>query len=191
MTDDEVNAEDIDDIELHTIDPMPAESSPFGPGSGQIFVPSKSTPFEEDVVDTQIPASALWAMKYRRHLRFGRRDDDHFRSVLGDEVDPVYVLDDGATHYMICREVGVDGASLSFYLLGRITLDVYWEFTDDVADVVGIFVEADDLCVCSVYEAPDAVSNVFVVEAYGGDDVPLEYLSAHPKVQFPDEPGGG
>ncbi len=188
MTDGEADEQDIDAIELHSIEPMPAEASLYGRGATQVFVPSKSTPLEEDAADEQIPAPALWAMKYRRHLRFGRRDDDYFRSILGDGRDPVYVLDDGATHYMICREVGEDGAGLTYYLIGRISLNVYWDFAEDVA---GIFSEADDLALCSVYEAPGAVSNVLVVEAYGGvDDVPPEYLPAHPQVQFPDDLGG-
>ncbi len=153
-------------------------------------MPSKSTPLEEEVIDTQIPPSALWAMKYRRHLRFGRRDDDFFRTVLNETTDPIYVLDDGVSHRMIGREVGVDEMGLTYYLIGRITLDDYEQFVPDDADPAGFFSVASDLSLCSVYAAPTAVSNVLLVEDYHGiDDVPPDYLPSNPLIQFTDEPG--
>jgi hypothetical protein len=184
--------DDIDDIEEHPADPVPAvllRRAARG-STTPIFVPSKSTPLEEEDPDAQIPPSALWAMKYRRHLRFGRRDGDVFRAVLSESTDPVYVLDDGASHRMIGREVGVDEVGLTYYLVGRITLDDYEQFVPDGADVAGIFSVACDLSLCSVYEAPKAVSNVLLVEDYRGiDDVPAAYLPLNPLIKFSDEPG--
>jgi hypothetical protein len=186
--------DDIDDIEVRMVDPVPAiRLRPAARGSTTpIFVPSKSTPLEEENADAQIPSSALWAMKYRRHLRFGRRADDFFRVVLSESTDPIYVLDDGASHRMIGREVGVDEVGLTYYLIGRITLDAYEQFVPDGADVADIFSVAGDLSLCSVYEAPDAVSNVLLVEDYRGiDDVPADYLPLNPLITFSDEPGEG
>ncbi len=186
-------SDDIDHIEVRPDDPVlgvrlrPAERGSTTP----IFVPSKSTPLEEeDDADAQIPAAALWAMKYRRHLRFGRRDDDFFRVVLGESADPIYVLDDGASHRMIGRKVGVDEMGLTYYLVGRMTLDDYEQRVVNRRNVAGIFSEADDLSFCSVYEARDAVSNVLLIEEYRGiDDVPTDYLPMSPLISFSDEPG--
>ncbi len=59
-----------------------------------------------------------------------------------------------------------------------------------MGEVTGIFSDADNLSLCSVYEATDAVSNVLLVEDYAGAaDVPAEYLPAHPRIRFSDEPG--
>jgi hypothetical protein len=185
-------ADDIDDIEVRPVYPRPAVlSRSVGLGSpNPIFVPSKSTPLEEEEPDDQIPPPALWAMKYRRHLRFGRRENDFFRAVHSESTDPVYVLDDGASHRMIGREVGVDDLGLMYYLIGRITLDAYEQFVSDGADVAGIFSGEGDLSLCSVYEAPDEVSNVLLVEDYGGiDEVPADYLPQNPLIQFSDDPG--
>jgi hypothetical protein len=193
VPDDEAADDDIDNIGPHSIDPMPLDSLRPGRGFAQVFVPSASTTLEEeDAANETIPPPALWAMKYRRHFRFGRRDDDYFRVILGDDVDPLYVLDDGVNHRMICREVGTGDEGLTYYLTGRITLGTYEAFADDAGDVADIFSEAKDLSLCSVYEASDAVSNVVLVEDYGGvGDVPTDYLPGHPQIRFSDEPGGG
>ncbi len=72
MTDEETSEVDIDDIVLHSIDPVPVASLRPGRGFAQVFVPSRSTPLEGDEApDAQIPRAALWAMKYRWHLRWG------------------------------------------------------------------------------------------------------------------------
>ncbi len=196
MTDDDRGAEvtdDIDDIEVQGVDPVPAAFRLLQAAKGAttpIFVPSKSTPLEEEEADAQLPSSALWAMKYRRHLRLGRREDDFFRTVLCENTDPIYVLDDGASHRMIGREVGVDEVGLTYYLIGRITLDAYEQFVPDGADVTDIFSVAADLSLCSVYEAPEAVSNVLLVEDYRGiDDVPADYLPLSPLIEFSSELG--
>jgi hypothetical protein len=184
--------DDIDDIAVRPVYPRPAVfSRPAGLSTpNPIFVPSKSTPLEEEDADDQIPASALWAMKYRRHLRFGRRENDFFRAVHSESTDPVYVLDDGASHRMIGRKVGVDDLGLVYYLIGRITLDAYEQFVSDGADVAAIFSVAGDLSLCSVYEAPEEVSNVLLVEDYGGiGEVPADYLPLNPLIQFSDDPG--
>jgi hypothetical protein len=197
MTDDIVSGEDIDDIDAGPIDSAQVGSMPFSPGQlgapTPVFAPSKSTPLqEEDDAGAQIPPAALWAMKYRRHLHFGSRDEDYFRTSLGDDSDPVYVLDDGPEHYMICREVGVDDEGLKYYLIGRITVWVYGGFADDDVDVADIFSEGDDLCLCGVYEAMEGPSNVLLVESYRRiEDVPTDYLPSNPLIRFsndlPDE----
>jgi hypothetical protein len=153
-----------------------------------VFKPSKSSPLEEDDDDEQVPPAALWAMKYRRHLHFGSRDEDVLRVRLGHGNDPVYVLDDGPSHLMICREVGVDDDGLTYYLVGRITLDVYELVADDDAELSRIFSEANDLALCSVYKATGGVSNILVVDSYAGiDEVPAEYLPSNPLIHFTDD----
>jgi hypothetical protein len=127
-------------------------------------------------------------MKYRRHLHFGSRAGDAFRARLGDDRDPVYVLDDGPEHFMACREVGMDDEGLKYYLIGRITLWVYEGFADDDVDIAGVFSEGDDLCLCGVYEATEGASNVLLVESYRGiEDVPTDYLPSNPLIRFSDD----
>jgi len=191
-----------DDVSGEGIDALQNDSAlvgwlPFSPGllgaPNPVFDPSKSTPLDEDDdANAQIPPAALWAMKYRRHLHFGSRGEEFFRTRLGDDGDPIYVLDDGPKHCMICRETGVDDEGLTYYLIGRITVGVYERFADDDVDVAGIFSEGNNLCLCSVYEATEGASNVLLVESYRGiDDVPADYLPSNPLIQFsndlPDE----
>jgi hypothetical protein len=190
MTEDGSGGEDIDEIDTRQPDPALAQSLPIASGlwgaPTPVFVPSKSSPLEEDT-QGEIPPAALWAMKYRRHFHFGSRSDTVFRTVLGDESDPVYILDDGAKHHMVGRQVGVDQEGLKYFLIGRITMGVYEHFAIDGADIAGIFDEADDLCLCSVYEATEGPSNVLLVRSYEGiDQVPGDYVPPNPLIQFAD-----
>ena len=194
MTEDDPGGEDIDEIVTHQPDPALVQSLPITSGlwgaPTPVFVPSKSSPLEEDT-EGEIPPAALWAMKYRRHFHFGSRRDTVFRAALGDDSDPVYVLDDGATHHMVGRPVGVDQEGLTYFLIGRITVGVYEHFADDGVDIAGIFAEASDLCLCSVYEATEGPSNVLLVESYRGiAQVPGDYLPSNPLIQFADDVPG-
>lgn len=191
MTENDASGEDIDDIGAPCTDPTMIQSLPITSGlwgaPTPVFVPSKSTPLEDDT-EGEIPPAALWAMKYRRHFHFGSRRDTALRVALGDASDPVYVLDDGAKHQMVGRQVGVDEEGLRYFLIGRITVDVYEHFANDDVPVAGIFSEAGDLCLCSVYESTDGPSNVVLVRSYGGlDQIPGDYLPSNPLIQFTDE----
>ena len=195
MSDDEVAGEDIDNIDVHHTDPELVQALPFASGlwgaPTPVFVPSKSTPLEDDI-EGELPPPAVWAMKYRRHFHFGSRNENAFRAALGDDGDPVYVLDDGAKHHMVCREVGVGEGGLRYFLIGRITVAVYERFANDAKNLGGIFPEASDLCLCSVYEATEGPSNILLVESYPGiDQVPSDYLPSNGLIQFSDgRPGG-
>jgi hypothetical protein len=194
MKEDDPGGEDIDEIDTHGPDPALVQSLPITSGRWgaptPVFVPSKSSPLEEDT-EGEIPPAALWAMKYRRHFHFGSRTDTAFRDALGDDGDPVYVLDDGAKHHMVGRQVGVDQEGLKYFLIGRITVGVYEHFANDGVGLGGIFAEASDLCLCSVYEATEGPSNVLLVQSYGGiDEVPGDYLPSRPLIQFADDRPG-
>ena len=131
-------------------------------------------------------------MKYRRHTHLGSRSDDRIRERLGGVPDPLYVIDDGGKHRMICREVGVDEEGVKYYLNGRITLRSYDRFTGNDVSIYDLFSEADDLSLCSVYEAPESASNVLLVESYTGiNEVPPEYLPPNPLIQFSSAPARG
>jgi hypothetical protein len=88
--------------------------------------------------------------------------------------------------------VGVDDEGLQYHLTGRITVDVYAHFANDDVRIAEIFSEANDLALCSVYEATEGVSNLLVVESYRGiDEVPADYLPSNPLIQFSaDVPDG-
>jgi len=194
MTEDDPGGEDIDEIDTHQPDPALVQSLPITSGlwgaPTPVFVPSKSSPLEDDT-EGEIPPAALWAMKYRRHFHFGSRSDTVFRAALGDDSDPVYVLDDGTKHHMVGRQVGVDQGGLRYFLIGRITVGVYEHFANDDVDIALIFSEANDLCLCSVYEATEGPSNVLLVESYGGiDQVPGDYVPSNPLIQFGDDMPG-
>ncbi len=196
MSPDEEPTEDQADI-----DELPSDPTPLGTdyglgmgtgmwrgGRGTVFRPSTSTPFEEDE-DGNIPAPVLWVMKYRRrgHLPFSRHDGEPIRLQLGTGDDAVFAMDDGAKRAMVARLVGVDPEGLQYVLVGRITVQELSRYLDDGATTRDIFDTAKDLCLCSVYEATDAVSNIVPVETYqSANDIPEEFLPSEPYLHFED-----
>jgi hypothetical protein len=156
-----------------------------------VFVPQTSTPLHEDDPESPIPPPALWAMKYRRHLRLtlSSRDQERLRERLGEGDGAVYLIDDGGRHAMVSRLVGNDEDGSTYCLVGRITGTTYDRYAIGEADTNGIFAEARDLALCSVFAAPEAVSNVVVAETYGSvADVPPEYLPPQPFLEFAEDP---
>jgi|HubBroStandDraft_1064217.scaffolds.fasta_scaffold16271_4 hypothetical protein len=153
-----------------------------------VFVPQTSTPLHEDDPESPIPEPALWAMKYRRHLRLSSRDPERLRERLGDGDGAVYVIDDGGRHTMVSRLVGVDEDGSTYCLVGRISGDSYDRYAVGEGDTNDIFEDARDLALCSVFAVPDAVSNVIVAETYRRvADVPPEYLPPQPFLEFAED----
>jgi hypothetical protein len=155
-----------------------------------VFVPSSSTPLAEDDPESPIPPAALWAMKYRRHLhlRLGRREQERLRSCLGEGDGAVYVIDDGGNHVMVSRLVGMDEEGSTYCLVGRIGEEAYDRYAAGEAAAERIFAESRELALCSVFAAPDAVSNVVVSETYSSvDEVPTEYLPPNPFLAFTED----
>jgi len=158
-----------------------------------VFRPPTSTPLAEDDPEPPIPPAALWAMKYRRHLHFAlnSRDEERLRTCLGDEDGAIYVIDDGAKHNMVSRLVGIDEQGSTYCLVGRITSEVYDRYANAESPLEDVFSEARDLTLCSVFAAPEAVSNVLVADSYATvDDVPRAYLPPNPFLEFTDDPSG-
>jgi hypothetical protein len=149
-----------------------------------VFKPTRSTALEEDDPDSSIPPPALWVMKYRRRLSLRHRDD-RLRAQLGADQSTVYAIDDGESHVMVSRQVGVDQDSVEYFLVGRMSLEVYGDFVAGREAVDDIFSAASDLALCSAYAALDAVSNVVLVDRYKRmDEVPDDYLPSSPLIEF-------
>jgi hypothetical protein len=75
--------------------------------------------------------------------------------------------------------------------VARLSAESYERLVDGEGLTDEIFVDADEICLCSVYQADEAVSNVFVVEAFATvDDVPVEYLPPAPLIAFTETPEG-
>jgi hypothetical protein len=150
-----------------------------------VFVPKESTPLEEPNDAGVIPPTALWAMKYRRHGRFWGGAEATIRERYGSGDGTVYVLDDGRKHCVIAREVGTSPDSCTYFLVGEISVASYEELVDNEALAEDIFTGARDVCLCVVYEAVDAVSNVAVVESFATiEAVPVDYLPPSPAIAF-------
>jgi hypothetical protein len=178
-------------------------SGPIGPASSQVgrwglgsptpvFVPKTSTPFEEeDDADGPIPPPALWAMKYRRHGHLLNRAEVVIRECDGVRDGACYIIDDGRKHCTISRKVGASPDGCVYFLVARIDALSYERLVDDTSRADGLFADADELCLCAVFEAEEAVSNVSVVEEYATiEEVPPEYLPPSPFVEFIETPSG-
>jgi hypothetical protein len=152
-----------------------------------VFVPKESTPLEEQDDDGVILRAALWAMKYLRHGRFWGGAEATIRERYGSGDGTVYVLDDGRKHCVIAREVGSSPDGCAYFLVGRISIASYEDLVDDEALADDVFTDAREICLCVVYEAVDAVSNVAVVESFDTvDAVPVDYLPPSPTIAFAD-----
>jgi hypothetical protein len=156
-----------------------------------VFVPKTSTPFETEDSDGAMPTFALWTMKYLQHGHLFSKAESALRESYGDGDHVVYVMDDGRKHCLISRLVGTSPDGCVYPLVGRITIESYERLVDDHTLTDRIFEEAEDLCLCAVFEAREAVSNVSVVRTFASvDEVPLEYLPPGPALQFTDVPDG-
>jgi hypothetical protein len=177
-------------------------SAPIGPAFSQlgrwamgsptpVFVPKTSTPFEEDDDGGAVLRPALWAMKYRRHGHLLNRAEVVIRECDGAGDHAVYIIDDGRKHCTISRKVGASPDGCAYFLVARITASSYERLVDDASRMDDIFAVADELCLCAVFEAEESVSNVSVVEEYATiEEVPPEYLSPSPAVEFTETPSG-
>jgi hypothetical protein len=164
-------------------------SSGFVGAPPPVFVPTKSTPLEEDG-ESAIPHAALWSMKYRRHTHLFDRTDVQIRESFGSGDQAVYVIDDGRKHCVVSRLVGASPDGCTYCLVAQITFESYEHLAQGRAAVDGVFDDARDFALCAVFEAEaeDAPSNVTLTERYGAiDEVPGDYLSPHPFIQFPDD----
>jgi hypothetical protein len=156
-----------------------------------VFVPKESTPLAEHEEGDAIPPYALWAMKYRRHGHLLNRADEAIRERYGAGDHAVYVIDDGRNHYTVSRTVGSSPDGCRYCLVARISAAAYERLVDDGGLTDEIFVDADEICLCAIYEAEEAVSNVSLVELFPSiDDVPVEYLPPAPPVAFTETPDG-
>jgi hypothetical protein len=156
-----------------------------------VFVPKESTPLAEHEDGDAIPAYALWAMKYRRHGRLLNRADEAIRERYGTGDHAVYVIEDGRNHYSVSRVVGSSPDGCRYCLVARISAESYEQLVDDEGLTDEIFVDADEICLCSVYQADEAISNVLLVEEFASvDDVPAEYLPPAPLLAFTESPAG-
>ena len=156
-----------------------------------VFVPKTSTPLETDDSDGAMPTFALWTMKYLQHGHLFSKAESTLRESYGDGDHVVYVMDDGRKHCLISRLVGTSREGCVYPLVGRITIESYERLVDDHTLTDRIFKEAESLCLCAVFEAREAVSNVSVVRSFASvDEVPAEYLPPRPALQFTDVPDG-
>jgi hypothetical protein len=88
---------------------------------------------------------------------------------------------------LVSRRVGASPDGWSYCLVAQIPIASYEQLVDDESSVEDIFVGAREFCLCVVYEAVDAVSNVAVVESFAAyAEVPIEYLPPSPAIVFAD-----
>ena len=100
-------------------------------------------------------------------------------------------MDDGRKHCLISRLVGTDPEGCVYPLVGQITIAAYERLVDDHSLTDRIFEEAENICLCAVFEAREAVSNVSVVRSFASvHEVPQEYLPPSPALHFTDVPDG-
>jgi hypothetical protein len=153
-----------------------------------VFVPKESTPLEEEDDDEgAIPHAALWVLKYRKHGGFWGGSEAPIRERHGRGDGTVFVIDDGRKHCVVTRQVGTSPDGCTYFLVGQISIASYEDLFDDEVRAETIFAGARDTCLCVVYEAADAVSNVAVVESFDSiEEVPLEYLPPSPAITFAD-----
>lgn len=152
--------------------------------------PPESTPLEEDEPEGTIPPAPLWAMKNRRHFfELGSHGDaERIRTGLGLGDGTVYFMDDGRSHCMIGRRVGSSPDGPVYCLVGRVSLDTYEQIVNGEEAVAGVFEDAKDIALCSVYEEEAMSSEVILVQHYRHfADVPTDYLPLSPFITFEDD----
>jgi hypothetical protein len=154
-----------------------------------VFMPTKSLRLEEDA-DGVIPHAPLWSMKYHRHLHLFDRTDEPIRAAFGEGDQTIYLIDDGRKHCVVSRVVGASPNGCTYCLVAQITMESYERLANGEVPAGTMFAAARDFAMCAVFEAQvgDAPSNVTVVEQYTGlDDVPAEYRSPSPFIEFADD----
>jgi hypothetical protein len=150
----------------------------------------ESTPLGEEEPEGTIPPAPLWAMKDRRHFFGlpGHGDAARVRACVGQGDGAVCFIDDGRSHCMVGRRVGVSPEGLTYCLIGRIPLDHYLKIANGGTQTAEAFSEARDIELCGVFEDENMVSEVIAVEHYRHlDDVPREYLPPSPFIEFEDD----
>lgn len=156
-----------------------------------IFEPETSIAFEADDSNGVIPNSALWTMKYKQHGHFFSRAESTIRLCIGEGDHSVFVMDDGRKHCLVSRKVGTSPDGCTYCLIGQIDMGTFERLVDNESLTDTVFNEAQDLSLCSVFEALQSVSNVLEVQSFATfDDVPLEYLPPHRMIEFADVPDG-
>ena len=150
----------------------------------------ESTPLEEDEPEGVIPPAPLWAMKDRRHFFGlpGHGDAERIRTFVGQGDSAVYLIDDGRSHCMVGRRVGVAPDGSIYCLVGRVTLERYLQILNGEASTAEAFSEAHDVALCSVFEDESMVSEVTLVRHFRHpDDVPADYLPPSPFIEFTED----
>ena len=155
--------------------------------------PALSTPLDADSQSEEaIPRALWWAMKDRKHHRrlLEETEPGYLRSGLGHDDSGLYFVDDGGDHCMIGRLVGSSSDGCEYCLVARVPSYRYDELRDGDLPVSEAFSDARDVCLCCVF-ADDRTSDITVVEHYRhAADIPPEYLSPSPLIEFTDEPAG-
>ncbi len=142
--------------------------------------------------EDEIASAPMLAMSTRlhSHRRPGPGEEGRIRRRWGDDVDAVYVIDDGPDHCMVGRWVG-QAPDCSYCLVARISLEQYEDIEVGELDWSEVFSDARDISLCGVVDEEEAASNVFVVQHYRRRrDVPHDYLPGSPILEFTDEPDG-
>ena len=165
---------------------------PVTGGFGQspvIHQPDASTPLEAGEVDTVVPATLLWSMKFLRHGRSGPdrgvEDADRIRWSSDDEEprSAVYAIDDGYGHCMVGRLVGASPDGATYCLVARVKHLDFDEVRGGWAAAADLFSLAKEFALTAVSEG--SVSNVVRVAGYRRyRDVPAEYLPPSPYIEF-------
>ncbi len=151
--------------------------------------PATSTPLAIGESDGPIPAGPLWAMKYLRHSQHGpltgHDAPEELRLAVSTGEETVYVIDDGASHCMVARQVGSAPDGCLYCLVARVRIDDVQDVRDGWAPLSGLFSHGRELSLCGVVEG--SVSNVVRVASYRKyREVPDEYLPPSPFIEFPD-----
>lgn len=150
----------------------------------------ESTPLEEDEPEGVVPASPLWAMKFRRHVQWhllpSRERHQRIRDRVGDGDDAVYVIDDGAHHVIVGRRVGAKAQECEYCLVGRQPRQRYDDLRDGALPPAAAFDGATEIALCGVAAEEGILSsNVFDVARYGdAAAVPARYRPGAPFISF-------
>ncbi|HXA32667.1 MAG TPA: hypothetical protein VNV87_10430 [Acidimicrobiales bacterium] len=153
--------------------------------------PRGSTPLESDHGDERIPTSALWAMKYLGHGRFGLSHDDALDQIRwasgphgpDDPGAEIYVIDDGYDHCMVSRLVGVSPDGCTYCLVARVKRLDFEDVRAGRAQALDLFSRGKEFTVCGVVEG--SISNVIRVAGYRRyREVPADYLPPTTLIEF-------
>ncbi len=163
----------------------------FATGVGQpLSEPTASTPLAVDEAEGAVPTAPLWAMKYLRHgghgAAGGGEGPDVLRVAVGRDDGAVYLIDDGPSHCMVSRQVGVAPDGCRYCLVARVDVVDARMAISGVTEATDLFALGRELTLCGVVEG--AVSNVVRVAGYRKlRDVPAEYLPPAPFLEFPED----